>query len=62
MGKLAALERTDCLDLILDPTADRDEVQDFEYTIRSKLMQGTGLLICRALGQSHWGWSANRGA
>jgi YVTN family beta-propeller protein len=25
-------------------SADRDEVQDFEYTIRSKLMQGTGLL------------------
>jgi YVTN family beta-propeller protein len=25
-------------------SADRDEVQDFEYTIRSKLMRGTGLL------------------
>jgi YVTN family beta-propeller protein len=25
-------------------SADRDEVQDFEYTIRSKLMQGSGLL------------------
>ncbi|TMQ35339.1 MAG: c-type cytochrome [Planctomycetota bacterium] len=25
-------------------SADRDEVQDFEYTIRSKLMQGRGLL------------------
>jgi YVTN family beta-propeller protein len=25
-------------------SADRDEVQDFEYTIRGKLMQGTGLL------------------
>lgn len=25
-------------------SADRDEVQDFEYTIRSKLMQGPGLL------------------
>jgi YVTN family beta-propeller protein len=25
-------------------SADRDEVQDFEYTIRSKLMQGAGLL------------------
>lgn len=25
-------------------SADRDEVQDFEYTIRSKLMQGVGLL------------------
>src|SRR5205807_1189534 len=24
-------------------SADRDEVQDFEYTIRSKLMQGRGL-------------------
>ncbi len=26
-------------------SADRDEVQDFEYTIRSKLMQGGGFLI-----------------
>src|SRR5207237_7297430 len=25
-------------------SADRDEVQDFEYTIRSRLMQGAGLL------------------
>jgi hypothetical protein len=25
-------------------SADRDEVQDFEYTIRGRLMQGTGLL------------------
>src|SRR6185295_2744671 len=25
-------------------SADRDEVQDFEYTIRSRLMQGIGLL------------------
>jgi YVTN family beta-propeller protein len=28
-------------------SADRDEVQDFEYTIRSKLMQGGGLLSGR---------------
>jgi cytochrome c peroxidase len=28
-------------------SADRDEVQDFEYTIRSKLMQGGGLLKCK---------------
>jgi YVTN family beta-propeller protein len=28
-------------------SADRDEVQDFEYTIRSKLMQGGGLLSVR---------------
>jgi YVTN family beta-propeller protein len=26
-------------------SADRDEVQDFEYTIRSKLMQGRGLIV-----------------
>src|SRR5205814_4445207 len=30
-------------------SADRDEVQDFEYTIRSKLMQGGGFLKGQAM-------------
>jgi mono/diheme cytochrome c family protein len=43
-------------------SADRDEVQDFEHTIRGKLMQGSGLLDGRlpeALGERLEGKSAD---
>jgi YVTN family beta-propeller protein len=43
-------------------SADRDEVQDFELTIRSPLMQGRGLIrgpVRAALGEPHAGLSAD---
>lgn len=43
-------------------SADRDEVQDFEHTIRSKLMQGRGLIrgrVRESLGEPNKGLSAD---